>query len=186
MMTFKITVAADEGAHLVAAVDRATDLAEGETRRVDTMIDIAKAYLNATPDDLSGEDRHLVVVHTSVETLAAHRAEQPAAEPEPSADVPAGTSPQAARAGIRGLGGVEPATARRLACDGTLLAAVLDRDGTVLAVSERQRVVNRRQRRALMIRDQSLCQFPGCSRTKLLKAHHIRHWAHGGGPSWRT
>lgn len=261
MMTFKIKITADEGAHLVAAVDRAMDLAEGETRRVDAIIDIAKAYLNATPEDLSGEDRHLVVVHTSVETLASYDPETLAGhDPEPQDDlhaempathhdgtptgpiidkpargdtqsladattqtpadsptmagsgtgtpvgfqpaplaspggadgarnVPAGTlvheSPmapaaQAARAGIRGLGGIEPATAQRLACDSDLLAAVLDRDGTVLAVSDRQRLVSRRQRRALMIRDQGMCQFPGCSRTRLLKAHHLRHWAHGG------
>ena len=34
-------------------------------------------------------------------------------------------------------------------------------------------------RRALQRRDQG-CRFPGCTATRLVDAHHIRHWADGG------
>ena len=34
--------------------------------------------------------------------------------------------------------------------------------------------------RALRFRDRG-CRFPGCERTSWLKAHHLVHWARGGG-----
>ena len=34
-------------------------------------------------------------------------------------------------------------------------------------------------RRALNARDQG-CRFPGCTHTRYVQAHHVRHWAHGG------
>src|SRR5699024_5370973 len=63
-----------------------------EQRRADAVHDLARTYLHAEPDDRSGEDRHLVVVQVSAESLDA---DVPAGTPrgaEPrAADVPAGT-----------------------------------------------------------------------------------------------
>jgi hypothetical protein len=65
---------------------------------------------------------------------------------------------------------VPPETARRISCDG----AVLDRYGRT------RRVVSPSLRRSLELRD-GCCRFPGCDRRHGLQAHHLRHWAHGGG-----
>jgi hypothetical protein len=51
--------------------------------------------------------------------------------------------------------------------------------GVVLAHGRRRRTVTAAQRRLLTIRD-GHCQFPACTRTTHLEAHHVRHWAHGG------
>ena len=80
---------------------------------------------------------------------------------------------------IDGLGGIEPATAARLACDGTLLGAVVGAGGAVLNLGRTRRLVSRAQRRALMIRDR-ICQYPSCAQTRHLQAHHVVPWAAGG------
>ncbi|MGO1975283.1 MAG: HNH endonuclease, partial [Propionibacteriaceae bacterium] len=81
---------------------------------------------------------------------------------------------------VQGVGGIEPETARKLACDNDLLGAVVDAHGDVLALGRNRRLVSRAQRRALMIRDHGMCQYPACHQTRYLKAHHIRHWVDGG------
>ena len=50
---------------------------------------------------------------------------------------------------IRGVGGIEPETARRLACDADVIAALVGLDGEVLALGRARRLVSRAQRRAL-------------------------------------
>ena len=139
----------------------------------DALLDLARLFLDAAPGDRSGEDRTLVVVHVAAEQLA----EQPG--PDGTQDVPAGTSVDPT-CHVEGVGPVEPETARRLACDSTLLGAVVDRHGQVLALGRTRRLVSRAQRRALMVRDQGMCQFPGCHQTRHLDAHHRVAWAAGG------
>ncbi|MFC7625217.1 DUF222 domain-containing protein [Microlunatus sp. GCM10028923] len=80
---------------------------------------------------------------------------------------------------VRGAGPVEPQTAQRMICTGSILGAIVDRHGDVLALGRTRRLVSKRQRRALLIRDQ-LCQFPGCWRDRRLQAHHRVPWSHGG------
>jgi hypothetical protein len=72
----------------------------------------------------------------------------------------------------------ERETARRLACDATLVA-ITERAGSPLDVGRARRVVSRAQRRALEARDGG-CAFPGCGATRFLHAHHINHWVDGG------
>jgi hypothetical protein len=91
--------------------------------------------LNTAPEDRSGEDRTLVVVQVSAETLARNvTAGTPEARPaglDPTRDVPAGaSSPESAVCHIDGVGSIEPATAQRLACDSALIGAVIDKHGT--------------------------------------------------------
>ena len=224
----------------------------------DAILDIARTFLDTTPEDRSGEDRTIVVVHVAAEHLTGHTPPQqppahvpagtpaaddqtrtgaepatpttttttidvpagtpantPAAEqptprqpsgpatgtdphpiPPTVASVPAGrpappatapTTPPASEHGtpsdptchIQGLGGIEPETARRLACDADLITAVIDSTGEVLALGRTRRLVSRAQRRALMIRD-SICQFPACHQSRHLQAHHILPWSQGG------
>jgi hypothetical protein len=63
-------------------------------------------------------------------------------------DVPAGTSrPVDPTCHLHGLGGIEPETARRLACDADVIGVVVDADGEVLALGRARRLVSRAQRR---------------------------------------
>lgn len=75
---------------------------------------------------------------------------------------------------------LDPATARRLACDADLVPAVLGTDGSVLDVGRTQRLVTAAIWLALVVRDQH-CAFPGCRRPPVMcHAHHVVHWADGG------
>ncbi len=72
------------------------------------------------------------------------------------------------------------AAARRLACDATVVPAVLGGRGEVLDVGRARRLFAGPLRRALVLRDRG-CAFPGCDRPATwCEAHHIRPWAAGG------
>lgn len=43
-----------------------------------------------------------------------------------------------------------------------------------------RRLVSAKQFRALLLRDQGCCTYPGCGNTLGLEAHHVRHWFWGG------
>jgi hypothetical protein len=51
--------------------------------------------------------------------------------------------------------------------------------GERLSIGRRTRTIPPAIRRALMLRDHG-CIFPGCTHTRFLHGHHIRHWLHGG------
>ncbi|WP_406077540.1 DUF222 domain-containing protein [Micromonospora sp. NBC_00858] len=69
---------------------------------------------------------------------------------------------------------------RRLACDASILPAVLGGAGQVLDMGRQRRLITGPLRRALVLRDHG-CAFPGCDRPpRWCDAHHIRHWADGG------
>ncbi|MEU7800231.1 DUF222 domain-containing protein [Micromonospora arborensis] len=73
-----------------------------------------------------------------------------------------------------------PEAVRRLACDATILPAVLGSTGQVLDVGRQRRLITGPLRRALVLRDRG-CAFPGCDRPpRWCDAHHIHHWADGG------
>jgi Domain of unknown function (DUF222)/HNH endonuclease len=154
----------------------------------DALLDVARVFLNTAPEDRSGEDRTVVVVHVSAENLAENvpagmRAEPADARPtgaDPVGNVPAGmSSPDSAVCHIDGVGSIEPATAQRLACDSAMLGALIDKHGKVLALGRTRRLVSKALRRALMIRDK-MCRYPGCHQTRHLKAHHVIPWILGG------
>ncbi len=119
-----------------ADTDADTDTAPAYTS-ADGILDVARGFLQTAPEDRSGEDRTLVVVHVGLDQLSSDGG----SAVEPVGDVPAGTSslPQAASpplpptparqptCHVQGLSGIEAETARRLACDSDLLGAVLDR-----------------------------------------------------------
>jgi HNH endonuclease len=48
-----------------------------------------------------------------------------------------------------------------------------------VSVGRKTRSIPPALRRALQARDRG-CRFPGCTHTRYLDAHHVRHWAHGG------
>jgi hypothetical protein len=70
--------------------------------------------------------------------------------------------------------------ALRLAADGSLLPAILDDAGGILAYGTGRRIAAPGQRKALFARDRG-CTFPGCSRTAAQsEIHHAIEWANGG------
>ncbi len=63
---------------------------------------------------------------------------------------------------------LSPETARRLACD-----------ASVVQNGRKTRTIPSALRRALRSRDRG-CRFPGCENRRFLDAHHVHHWAKGG------
>jgi uncharacterized protein DUF222/HNH endonuclease len=188
MIDFRARLPKDEAAALIAALEAARDQfgpppatpdpcseqpesspGVGTYSNADALRDVARGFLQTAPEDRSGEDRTLVVVHVSGENLRR--------------DVPAGTSapaqPAEATCHIDGVGPIEPGTAQKHACDSPVLGAVVDKHDNVLALGRSRRLVSKPQRRALMIRD-TMCQYPGCHQTRHLKAHHVIPWIAGG------
>jgi Domain of unknown function (DUF222)/HNH endonuclease len=189
MIDFRAWLPKDEAALLLAAMDAAKDQfgppppkpdpcgdAEPESASgvgvystADALVDVARGFLQTAPEDRSGEDRTLVVVHVSAENLT-----------RTVPDVPAGTAqPSEAVCHIEGVGSVGEATAQKHACDSAMLGAIVDKQGAVLALGRTRRLVSKAQRRALLIRDR-MCRYPGCHQTRDLKAHHVVPWSLGG------
>ncbi|XKF82994.1 HNH endonuclease [Humibacillus xanthopallidus] len=85
---------------------------------------------------------------------------------------------------MSGTGDVlSPATVRRLACDASLIAAVLGGQGEPLDVARQHRLVTPAIRTALVLRDKG-CSFPGCTvPAAWTDAHHLVHWIDGGATS---
>jgi hypothetical protein len=94
------------------------------------------------------------------------------------------------RSGLRGagvtVGGAEagtliaPETVRRLACDATIIPAVMGVAGAVVDLGMEVRLFTSAQTKRLWLRDRR-CTYPGCDMpASWCDAHHLRHWADGG------
>jgi hypothetical protein len=70
-------------------------------------------------------------------------------------------------------------TARRLACDATVVGLVEGEDGEPLDIGRKTRSIPAAIARALKARDGG-CRYPGCDRTRFCEGHHVQHWADGG------
>ncbi len=127
------------------------------------------------------------MLHTDHDGLGARPASTPA--PAPSAGPPAdGAAARPARHGGE-LGDTGPAvaveSARRLACDCRLEHVVDGPDGEPVGIGRARRNVPAWLVRQLRRRS-PCCEFPGCTRTRLLHAHHERHWVDGGPTDYRN
>lgn len=100
----------------------------------------------------------------------------------PDARPPEPSRPPAPSVTVRDRGGgllrLSRRVMRMLACDASL-RRVATVDGTPVDVGRTQRLVTAKQLEALLVRDRG-CQFPSCSATRHLHAHHVVHWADGG------
>jgi Domain of unknown function (DUF222)/HNH endonuclease len=126
----------------------------------DALVLMAETLLSAGPAERTGGDGYQVVVHVDAATLAHD-------------DDGASGSCQLDRGAA-----LHPDTARRLACDSSLVR-ILERDGRPLSIGRKTRTVPPALGRALKARD-PVCRFPGCPQRRFLHAHHIHHWARGG------
>jgi hypothetical protein len=127
-------------------------------RRADALRLIAEGHLAAVQQGNSGGDRTQIVVHVDAATL--HHDEPGRCELEEGPAIAA-------------------ETARRLACDASVVTIVENGDGEPLNVGRKTRTIPPALRRALQSRDQG-CRFPGCTHTRFIDGHHLQHWAHGG------
>jgi hypothetical protein len=136
------------------------------TRRAEALLDLCRLAGSTLP--VAGGDKPRVVVTLDWATLAG--------QPTPL------TRPDERWAGAT-LGSGTPVsaeTARRLACDATILPAVLGTAGEPLDLGRSTRMPSPALRRALVLRDGG-CRFPGCDRPpEWSDAHHITPWAAGG------
>lgn len=130
------------------------------TRRADALECVAEAWLAGFPGERSGGDRYQVHVHTMLETL---KVEGDSGESE-----------------LEGHGCVSAETSRRMACDSAIVHWGENSAGEALSIGRKSRSIPPATRRALQRRDGG-CRFPGCTCTRFVDAHHIKHWADGGG-----
>jgi len=94
------------------------------------------------------------------------------------------------RCEVEGAVGVSVQTARRICCDAPVVQVhdagehhceALDGGGCTLQLKRSRRRPNAALERAVRVRDEGVCQFPGCENRRYLNLHHIEHWADGGG-----
>jgi Domain of unknown function (DUF222)/HNH endonuclease len=162
----------EEGEVVAQALDRAVALGEAASgvefddaaawraQQADALVAIAKGYLGGEPSAEGGSadegrrsaDRYQVVIHVDEKSL---------------------------RGGL-GRADLPIETVKRLTCDGSVVVLTEDERGTPLDVGRKRRTVSTALERALWARDRG-CAFPGCERTRYVDAHHLEHWAKGGG-----
>ncbi len=154
---------AEQGAALEAALSaRAEELTVADdpldpegARMADALVELVGGS--------GGPGTETLVVHADAEVLAA-------GEPE-SGPLLAETD-----SGIR----LSSDAIRRIACDARM-EWVIESGGRPVGIGRRGRNIPPWLLRLLQHRDQGECRFPGCARRRWLKAHHLVHWADGGG-----
>jgi hypothetical protein len=128
-----------------------------ETRRArtaDAFVRVAEAYLEPDAKPRALAEKYQVHVHLDLRKDA----DGPVQDP----DAPA----------------LAEATLRRLSCEAGLVPVIHDGE-EILSVGRKTRAVPPAIRRALRLRDRG-CRFPGCTHTRHVDAHHVRHWTDGG------
>lgn len=164
----------EQGAGLRQALDRAMEWLgrpdRGEAvpraaRQADALVALAERFLALPPGEdetLHTADRYQVTVHVSAETL------------REDAVIDADDPPETEDGSV-----IAAETARRLGCDASVVPLLETADGEPLALGRKTRTISPALRRALKRRDGG-CRFPGCTHTRFVDGHHIRHWADGG------
>jgi len=170
-------LAPEDGALLLKALDvgedaiRARGKADAETpqggsaeptaspraNRADALAAVAEAYLGGSQKPRPAGERYQVVIHAQAKALSAEEA----------------------GCELEGGGTIAAETARRLSCEASLVAVLHGPKGE-LDIGRKTRAVPPAIRRALHVRDEGRCQFPGCENDRWVDAHHIVHWARGG------
>lgn len=147
-------------------------------RRADGLRLVAESFLSAPAGARidTTADRYQVVVHIDQALLSGAGQSRAFANDSPEEHHASRPFPLSELENGRAIA-VE--TARRLACDATLVGIVEDANGEPLSVGRRTRAISPALRRALRARDGG-CRFPGCGRSRFTHGHHVVHWANGG------
>ena len=163
MLVIQGRLAPEAGALLMKALEAAqVQDADPEVtypqRQADALVEMAGTSLGGSKGNESSGDRYQVVVHVDAEVLA-----------DPSAS---------GRSELEGGPALSSETARRIACDASVVEMKHGASGEILSVGRKARVVSTSIRRALRARD-GCCRFPGCN-NRITDAHHVAHWVDGG------
>jgi hypothetical protein len=129
---------------------------------------IAERFLQTSGEETgagSAADRFQVVVHIDQAILAEQQAAAEAGTPH--------------RCELEDGPALALDTARRLACDATVVGIVEGQDGNPLDIGRKTRLIPPALNRALKSRDGGCC-YPGCDRKRHTQGHHLQHWADGG------
>jgi hypothetical protein len=126
--------------------------------RADALAVVAESFLKHGAEALGGGERQQIVVHVDAVTLMDRSAGRCELEEGPA---------------------LAAESARRLACDASVVRIIEDESGQPLDVGRKTRTIPPAIRRALNSRDRG-CRFPGCTHTRYVDGHHIEHWADGG------
>lgn len=118
-----------------------------------------------------GGDRFRVQVTCDLETLAAAMG----ITLDPSLPVRFGSRAYVPATGAH----LTDAQLARLSCESDLQVLV-HHDGEPLWLGRRRRLFSPVQRRALFFRAEHQCEFPGCTSTRWLDAHHLQEFSEGG------
>ncbi len=161
-MRLDVQLDADEGARVLAALEIARGHVSAETRATtaDALMIIVDGFLADGPKARAGGPPTEVRLHVEK------------AELEAKSD--------GAFVENAGCLAVPAETARRLCCDAAIVEVEHDASGKVIDTKPRSRKIPAAMRRALDVRDQHRCRFPGCTHTLFVEAHHIIHFAVGG------
>jgi Domain of unknown function (DUF222)/HNH endonuclease len=167
----------DAGAALIAAIDAQVPARTANAHPVPASpADLDQRALEHQPGP--AEDRVAARRADALLTLITGGAEEAVVRGNAQVIVHLDASTGAAR--LQGGPEVPASTAERLACDARVQVLLNDREGNRMYLGRSRRLATPAQIAALTVRDGEGCQFPGCTHTHYLHAHHVRHWLHGG------
>jgi hypothetical protein len=163
-LTLSVELPLETGELVCQALDKAVEAGshqgpefEAESwsaQQADALVTMARSYLSGGSEGKAGTstaDAYQVVIHVDRKALT----------------------------GSEGRSDLPVESVKRLSCDGSVVSMVNGANGGPLDVGRKQRTVPAALKRALWARDGG-CSFPGCTHTRFVDAHHIRHWADGG------
>ncbi|TWF78022.1 HNH endonuclease [Pseudonocardia hierapolitana] len=122
-------------------------------RRVDALLTLVNGHAESESAPVVERGKARVIVHLDASTGTARLDDGP--------EVPA-------------------STAERLACDARVQVLLNDRTSNRMYLGRNRRLATPAQIAALTVRDGEGCQFPGCTHTRHLHAHHVVPWWLGG------
>jgi hypothetical protein len=162
VLTITVELPIEQGELVCRALDKAVqvDPVEGpefaeaswHAQQADALVTLARSYLaGGSGERAGGSDAYQILVHVDQSALS---------EGQGRSDLPL-------------------ETVRRLSCDAGVVMIGDGRDGEPLSVGRKHRTASVAIKRALWSRDGG-CAFPGCTHTRFVDAHHVRHWSQGG------
>jgi Domain of unknown function (DUF222)/HNH endonuclease len=150
-------------------------------RRADALGEICRQWLDGAPRPTVAGERPHVTVTVAADALRMGESHDEAdtliGEALQAANVQDGSSSMSE---LDHVGPVSPETAKRIACDSSVMRVVMAGRSEPLDVGRRTPVAPPAMRRAVIVRDRH-CRFPSCDRPhSWCDAHHVVHWADGG------
>jgi hypothetical protein len=172
-------LAPDEGAALLAALTLGKDVLRDQKRSAERSAGMGAPNLegdDCSPEPLRPNVSNADALALMVETMLAADLHKDIARHERTMVV---VHLDADTAHLHEGPNIATETARRMSCDACVCGVLMRDNLEILDLGRTQRLPNRAQRRALMVRDGG-CRFPGCTERRYVEAHHVQHWIDGG------